>query len=261
MHYITFNTKIQAMKPNTIRNKETFCPFCDYEHEENVIQKSGDITRVKNMFPTLSNADMSVIIENNECTKNAFNYKIVEYSKILKFAVSQWLDDAQSSKYESAILFKNYGPLSGGSIKHEHMQIIGFYDKDATLDIKLEHVLGRIIVEDEVKVYASDKPFNNFLEYNIEFNSEQFFKLAVYLKLILRYLKKNYKLQEFSYNLFFYQFGERLFVKIIQRYATSPLNIGFNIKQNYSEQNLAIIVQNTQKYIKENLKEVVEDGN
>ncbi len=261
MEYITFNTKIQAMKPNTIRNKEIFCPFCDYEHKENIISNKDDIIRVKNMFPTLSDTDMSVIIESNECQKNAFNYSIKQYSNILNFVVSEWIQEIDSKKYKYVILFKNYGPLSGGSIEHEHMQIIGFYKNQVGQDVKLEHLLGKEIINDEVVIYISDKPFNNFLEYNIEFNLDQFEKLALYLKLLLGYLKYNYKLPEFSYNLFFYQIEGRLFVKIVQRYATSPLNIGFNIKQNYNQENLTYIIENTQKYIKENLKKVEENAN
>ncbi len=253
MSYLIFNQEINNQKPNTIRNKSLSCPFCNEEQLSNVVETFKTQKLVENKYPTIKDADMFVLIETNTCEKNLFNYTREEYTNILSFNVQKWLEYKRNNKYQDAILFKNYGPLSGGSIKHEHMQIIAFKNNQVDENVRLENLLGvEVLREKGLCITISDQPINNYLEYNLEFTLDNVDVLAKYLMLAIKYLKSKYKLIDFSYNLFFYQIDERLFVKVISRYATSPLYIGFKLQQCYSKEQLSGFKHNLLNYIEEN---------
>lgn len=129
MSYLIFNQKISNKKPNTIRNKEIICPFCNRQLLAKIHSQVDDVLLVANKFPTIAKADMFVVVETKTCQEDVFNYSCDKYTKILEFAIDNWLHLKNDPDYVEAILHKNYGPLSGGSIKHEHMQIVGFKKK------------------------------------------------------------------------------------------------------------------------------------
>ncbi len=252
MSYLVFNPKISSQKPNTIRNKAIECPFCDRKNLANIIKEEGDILLVENKYPTIEEAEMFVVIETKTCKRDVFNYTIDEYEKILSFIINEWLNLKHSGQYVDVIAHKNYGPLSGGSVKHEHMQIVGFHETTVYEQLSVRNLEGIEVLNDEVTITISDLPINNFLEFNLEFNLNRIDKLAEYLQLVIKYLKSNYKLAEFSYNLFFYEFNNRLFVKVLSRYAMSPLYLGFDLKQCYKNRDLFEFKEDLIKYIDEN---------
>jgi galactose-1-phosphate uridylyltransferase len=51
--------------------------------------------------------------------------------------------------FKSVILFKNHGPLSGGTIRHPHMQIVGLEQVDYKENIKFECFEGATIYKDK----------------------------------------------------------------------------------------------------------------
>ena len=54
-----------------------------------------------------------------------------------------------SKEFKSVLHFKNHGPMSGGSIRHPHSQIIGLRDYDYREDVMSQHFEGWLMYEDQ----------------------------------------------------------------------------------------------------------------
>ena len=73
-----------------------------------------------------------------------------------------------SGEYASVLFFKNHGPMSGGSLRHPHMQIIGLNEMDVNENVKLEQFEGVTIAQNEhVTFNLSVKPRMGFFEFNV----------------------------------------------------------------------------------------------
>ena len=48
----------------------------------------------------------------------------------MRFALGCWQQMIDSQQYRSVLMYKNKGPLSGGSLVHPHMQIVGLEQED-----------------------------------------------------------------------------------------------------------------------------------
>jgi hypothetical protein len=55
--------------------------------------------------------------------------------------------------------------------------------------------------------------------------------MADYIQIVAHYLLNNFYKGCKSYNLFFYQLEGRILVKVVPRFVTSPLFIGYSIPQ------------------------------
>ncbi len=253
MELIYFDRAKNLAKPNTIRNKQTQCPFCDKEQLSTIIEEHLDITWVENKFPTLKNTYMTVIIESANCKEDMHLYDDDKLKQLLNFSVDRWLAMCANKTYQSAIMFKNKGPLSGGTIKHPHMQIVGFKCNNGYSQITKENFQGlKIELSNQIKFTISDLPFNSFLEFNIKFLENQLEDMCDTIKFLLNYIEDNYHGNlEASYNLFFYNLDEELYVKIVPRYPTSPIQIGFGIKQIYNQQTLNEYIAIFKQYYKQ----------
>ena len=183
-----------------------------------------------------------------------------EYSKlsfsdavhILEFGRTKWEEVKANPRFTSVLFFKNYGPMSGGSIYHPHSQIIGLEDYDYRQDIDREHFDGWLIYEqDKLRVTLSNRPIHGFFEFNMRFDPQLDTSiLASYLQRTLRYILEGFSKYTKSYNLFFYDINDGFhYLKIVPRYITSPLVIGYGIPQVCHETRALEVIRHIQPYL------------
>ncbi len=247
INLIGFDITLGQKKPENMINQENACPFCDREHLTDIIETDGDIILLKNKYNVLENADQLVLIESSHCHEDIPDYTKDHLHRLLRFGVRHWLRLQDSGKYETVIFFKNYGPLSGGTLRHPHMQIVGFHHLDEKLTFDPEEFIGLPIDRQKgVELNISTRPRIGFGEFNIVPDSnDNLDTIADYIQIAVDYLMHHFNKRCKSYNLFFYRQNGLLRVKIMPRFATSPLFIGYNIR--FRPNNLETIVHEVQK--------------
>ncbi|MGG7164880.1 DUF4931 domain-containing protein [Clostridium ihumii] len=231
--YINFFYSIGKSKPNDLHKEDNGCPFCNKEELQNIIEQSDDIILLKNKYPTLENTLQLVIIETEKCGLNISSYSKPHNRKLFTFAINHWLEIIESNEFKSVILYKNHGPMSGGSLKHSHMQIIGLYDINYEDLIHQEYFEGSTIYKNDLcEVNLSTKPLNCFTEFNVIINDiNNVNALADNVQILVHYILNNYNAHCDSFNLFFYKIDEQIICKIVPRFVTSPLLLGYSLKQ------------------------------
>ncbi|MGF9887109.1 DUF4931 domain-containing protein [Priestia megaterium] len=233
--HLLFNSAIGSQKPETIVNRQNPCPFCDVESLSGIIEKQGPIIWLKNKFPVLQDAYQTVIIETDECSSELSIYPKEHLYTLLSFATERWISMMNSGEYASVLFFKNHGPMSGGSLRHPHMQIIGLNEMDVNENVKLEQFEGVTIAQNEhVTFNLSVKPRMGFFEFNVITDQldKELHAFADYLQTAAHYLLNHFHRSCTSYNLFFYNLKNgKIAAKIIPRFATSPLYVGYGIPQ------------------------------
>lgn len=248
LNQIIFNTAIAKMKPESIKNKSTKCPFCDLKQLKNIIEIDGPIIWLENKYPVLENTFQTVIIETDHCNSDISQYSLTHLNRLFQFAIHKWLELTEDNRYKSVILFKNHGYLSGGSIKHPHMQIVGFREINYLDSVDIKDFEGVLIDKKEnVEWNLSKYPRMGFYEWNIILHDLNGIDvMAGYIQKCVYYLLNEFFYPCDSYNLFFYHFQGVFIAKIIPRYVVSPLFIGYSIRQ--VGNNLEEIVSDMQRY-------------
>ncbi|WCN39474.1 DUF4931 domain-containing protein [Aneurinibacillus uraniidurans] len=235
--YMTFITNVARQKPSTLHNSETACPFCDRDtlYKEGVIlAKEDPFLIVENKFQTLDRAYQMVLIETEACNHGDLSMYAPDYLyRLFRFALANWEAFEASGKFRSVIFFKNHGVHSGGSIYHPHMQFVGLTDVDYREHVEARQFMGLIVDQQPgVELNLSTFPRAGFTEFNViltdrtkldEFSN--YIQIAVHF--ILNVMNTTYK----SFNIFFYQFEDRLIAKIILRAPGSPYLMGYSIVQ------------------------------
>ena len=231
--YINFLYSIGASKPNNINKSDISCPFCDRSKLSNILDEDDNIILLKNKYPTLENSLQLVIIESDKCDLNMSFYSKEHIRKLFDFAIKHWFKLRESNKFKSVILYKNHGPLSGGSLKHPHMQIIGLNDIDYEDTLKDIYFRGNIIHKNKhCEINLSDKPLTCFTEFNVIIKDiKDIDYLADNVQKVVHYILNNYRSNCDSFNLFFYCWHEEIICKITPRFVTSPLLLGYSLKQ------------------------------
>ncbi len=231
--HLFFQTEIGRQKPNSIRNKEQICPFCEREKLIDKLAVDGPIIFLKNKYPVLENTYQTVLIETDDCHGELSIYSEEHLLKLIRFGLTHWLQLVESGEYESVIFFKNHGPLSGGSIAHPHMQIIGLKDMNYQDKVRMEDFEGLVIHESDGSVFSiSTKPRAGFYEFNVKLGKiEDIYAFSKYIQTAAHYTLNYFPFSCSSYNLFFYQLGDSIYAKIIPRFITTPLFIGYLIPQ------------------------------
>jgi len=231
--HLMFHTEIGRQKPNSIRNKEQSCPFCEREKLIDIIAVDGSIIFLKNKYPVLENTYQTVLIETDDCHGELSIYPEEHLIKLIRLGLTHWLSMIESGKYKSVLFFKNHGPLSGGSIAHPHMQIIGLHDIDYREKVQAIDFEGLVIQEKNGTVFSiSTKPRVGFYEFNVKLGKiEDIYSFAKYIQTAAHYLLNNFPFPCSSYNLFFYQLDGAIYAKIIPRFVTTPIFIGYLIPQ------------------------------
>lgn len=230
---LTFLFNISKQKPNSILNRDTICPFCHREMLDKVLVDAKDILIVLNKYPTIVDAFQTVLIETDDCNADFSNYDIEHIKRVLKIGLDYWFNLEKSGQYKSVVFFKNFGPLSGGSIKHSHMQIVGLKNIDYRLTLKDEYFEGKeIFKKDNCILNISTHPRSSFTEFNIILNNlDDLTTIASFIKIVVHYLLNNFIVKCHSYNMFFYQFKEKIICKIVPAFVSSPYFTGYGVTQ------------------------------
>lgn len=244
---LLFNTKLGQQKPESIINKNTQCPFCDRENLTGILAERGPFLLIKNKYPVLKDTFQTVLIETLDCQGDLSNYPKDYLYDLISFGVEKWLEMEESGDFKSVIFFKNHGPKSGGSIFHPHMQIVGLEKIDYRDSLIKDYFTGIIISEkNQVQLNISNQPRVGFYEFNIVLdNLKNLTQMADYIQVTVHYLLNHFSKYCDSYNIFFYNFEKRIIAKIMPRFITSPIFIGYSIPQvsNLAEE----MVENIQK--------------
>jgi galactose-1-phosphate uridylyltransferase len=231
--YLIFDTKIGATKPENIINSTAYCPFCHRDKLENIIYEDGPVLMLKNKYPVLLDTVQTVIIESYECNTELSVYTKEHLYQVINFGISKWLKMMHSGEFASVLFYKNHGPYSGGTIRHPHMQIVGLKNVDYTHNIPAESLQGPMIdCKNGVELNLTDQPKIGFFEFNVRLNCLGNLEImADYIQIVTHYLLNHFNKNCKSYNLFFYYLDEQISVKIVPRFVTSPVFVGYSIPQ------------------------------
>ncbi len=255
INLVKFNTDVGKTKPNNMRNPDNACPFCDVKNLTDIIDTDGDIIFLKNKYLVVESSDQFVLIEGSECESDMPHYSREKMRRVIKMGIKHWKKLLSSGKYEEVLFFKNYGPMSGGTIRHPHMQIVGFPKLNSELLFDVEELEGVLIAEKNgVELNISNCPRVGFGELNVIFNRDgNLDTLADFLQIGVHYLTNFFRKNLSSYNIFFYHKGEKIFAKMMPRFATSPYFVGYNI--HFLPRNIYQIAEEVKKiYFGENKK-------
>ena len=234
---LRFNIALGRTKPVNIRNEEVRCPFCDRSKLTDILDTSGHIIWLMNKYPVLDKTWPTVIIETETDEGEFSTLPADEAARILQFGLDKWRETRERKEFKSVLFFKNHGYMSGGSIRHPHSQIIGLYDYDYKDDISLDHFKGWTLFEDQdVLITLSDHPIIGFSEYNIRFTPDgNHARVAHRLQEVIAYVLHSLKAFTHSYNYFFYDLEDGYYyIKVVPRYVTTPLYVGYKISQTIS---------------------------
>ena len=232
--HLVFDASIGREKPITIINNGADCPFCCRERLNGIIAKDGEILLLHNKYPVLRDTVQTVLIETADCDSELSRYPKEHLYRVIRFAIQHWQAMMESGEFASVILYKNHGPYSGGTIKHPHMQIVGLKNIDYRLNVTRECLNGDVIWADAgVELNLAREPKIGFMEFNVKAKGDgSVERLADCIQIVTHYLLHHFHRGCNSYNLFFYQFSqEEISVKIVPRFVTSPLFVGYSIPQ------------------------------
>ena len=201
------------------------------ENLTDIIETDGDIIFLRNKYNVIEGADQFVLIEGRECKIDMPDYSQEKMRRVIKTGVRHWKNLLASGKYEEVLFFKNYGIMSGGTIRHPHMQLVGFPHLNSELLFDEAELRGVVISErDGVEFNISNCPRVGFGELNVVVeHGGNLDALADFLQVGVDYVKNNFQRNGGSYNIFFYRRDEKIFAKIMPRYATSPYFVGYNV--------------------------------
>jgi len=215
----------------TYQESEYRCPFCNRKERLDILDEEDSILLIKNKFHTLDNTFQTVLIETNDCFSNISNYDKVHMRKMITFGINNWLKLEESGDFKSVVFYKNHGPLSGGTINHAHMQIVGLKDIDYKRNIKDDIFEGiEIYKEGNCILNISTQPNTSSTEFNVISIPRNDNFMADNIQNIVKYILNHFSKCS-SFNLFFYQWKKSIICKIVPRYITSPFLIGFSIPQ------------------------------
>ncbi|MGG5370313.1 DUF4931 domain-containing protein [Enterococcus sp. AZ196] len=229
-------------KPRHMKAEIAGCPFCDYAEKENILAKEGEFLWIKNKYPTLNDTSQTLIIESKAHNSDISTYTKEENRHLIQFALKCWKQMKNDSRYQSVLFYKNHGPLSGGSLKHPHMQIVGLENLDGESQIQKETFEGVLVLEyKNISVTLSKYPTMGFLEINLlaerDENTELF---ADYLQQLVCYvLQRYFQGRCDSFNLFFFEREGKLIAKVVPRFIDSPYFVGYRLSQTFSDDHLS----------------------
>ena len=231
INLIRFNTDVGKAKPENIVHPDNACPFCDVANLTGILDTDGDIIFLKNKYIVIETADQFVLIEGSECEVDMPNYSREKMRRVIKMGLKHWRKLLDCGKYEEVLFFKNFGPMSGGTIRHPHMQLVGFPKLNSELLFDPAELRGIVIArQDNVELNVSNFPRVGFGEINVvveEGGSHD--TLADFLQIGVHYLTNFFRKNLHSYNIFFYHRAGIIYAKIMPRFATSPYFVGYNI--------------------------------
>lgn len=245
---LIFNPNIAEQKPS---NKDT-CPFCIQDNLGKILDQRQDMIWVENKYPTLEATYQTLIIESDNHLGDISNYSLEKNHQLFSFAFEKWQSLQSSGRFRSVIMYRNFGPLSGGSLRHPHLQIVGLDNIDGQEKIRIQDFQGLLVTQEtneQPEITVSTKPMIDFTEFNIKVSSlSQLDQLADGVQFISDYILTIFLGGRCkSYNLFFYQFEDSIYCHIAPRFVVSPYQIGYGIHQVNQLKQLENICQQLQE--------------
>lgn len=252
MRNLIFNPDIAKHKPS---NKDE-CPFCKKDNLGAILDFKDDILWLENKYPTIENSYQTLIIESDEHLGDVSNYDEEHLIKLFSYSFAKWQELSEDPRFESVIFFKNFGPRSGGSLRHPHMQIVGLTDLDAYKQVSIVHFKGLEVQaggEEEAAITLSLDPLSGYTEFNVL--SQSIDQLALATQQVTAYLLNNYfEGRCDSYNLFFYQLEGQYVCKVLPRFITSPYFLGYLLPQRHNQAHLEELKEDFLDFIAEKNK-------
>lgn len=248
---LIFDIALGRTKPVNIRNEQIRCPFCDTQSLTDILAQEGNMIWLMNKYPVLQYTWPTVVIETDNDEGEFSQYSISEATKVINFSLRKWEETKQSGRFQSVLFFKNHGPMSGGSLRHPHSQIIGLETYDYTEDITTDHMDGWLVWDKDVRITMSKVPLIGFFEFNMRFTPITTPRIiALRLQQILQYVLANMARMSQSYNYFFYDLHDGYYyIKVVPRYITTPLYVGYKIPQTCDDDRATKIIHSLRKYL------------
>ncbi|MFD1418819.1 DUF4931 domain-containing protein [Companilactobacillus keshanensis] len=221
-------------KPENIVHENNYCPFCDVKSLTNIFKYEGDRIWLMNKFRVLADTMQTVLIESSDHNGDWSNYSSKNGEEIMEFALRCFDEMIEDPKYKSTIMYKNFGPHSGGSLLHPHMQIIGLDNVDAYSHIHVNNFAGHDYLKiGNAELNISTEPILSFLEFNIRIKDISDAKsMSNSVRMLTNYILHKFFNGKFdSYNLFFYHINNEIICKMIPRTSTSPIVMGYKMPQ------------------------------
>lgn len=233
---LIYDRHIGDQKPETLFHKNA-CPFCNYHDTENIIKTRSDMIWTRNKYPTLLDSGQTVLIETADHEANMSNYAPEKQVEVFQFAWECWQEMKNSGKYRSVLVYKNQGPLSGGSIEHAHLQLVGLTKRDGYEYWTPETLQGMSVLEKgKLAVNLSKYPNVGLMEFNVlgaDQTAETIREVALMTQNVIQYLMSQHHM--YSYNLFFFDREDGLQVHIVPRFIVSPYLVGYDLAQLFTE--------------------------
>jgi galactose-1-phosphate uridylyltransferase len=253
---LIFNAGVNKIKYSKNGSTNENCPFCDKTQQANVRRVQDDMVWLDNKFMTIENSLMTVLIESADHLGDVTTYSQEKNRELFRFVMACWQETIDSGKFDSVLMFKNFGPMSGGSLRHPHMQIVGLTRNDGYEDVTAENFTGlEVLKNDQLEITLSEHPIMGLAEANIMqkrgMNAEAENAFADAVQNAAKYYMNDFMGGRCeSYNLFFYQIDGRTICKIVPRFLTSPYFIGYKIPQVFTDERMQEIVQELRKALK-----------
>ena len=234
---LVFQLSVAKDKPQSYRKdkKKDICPFCDVEHLTDIYKKEDDIIWLHNKFPTLRDTVQTVLIESSNHNGDISTYTKEHNRKLMRFSLDCFDQMNQDTKYESVVWYKNYGPHSGGSLIHPHMQIVGLEHEDGYKYIHPNNFEGETLFDENgVEVNIAEHPVQGYTELNINLIDRNNVDLwADWIQSGAKYLLNiMYNGRCDSYNLFFYPRNDGgICAKFVTRFEAPPYFVGYKLSQ------------------------------
>lgn len=265
-------------KPENIRNVNGWCPFCHPTQLTNVFRREGDLIWLMNKYRTIEDTVQTIIVESADHVGDPSNYTAAEMRRILRFSVACWHEMRRSGRCDDVVMFKNFGPLSGGSLRHPHLQIVGLR-RGATAARSLETLLSGVEVWDSPRAQAlvAARPLVGPDEFTLVARDghdlASLDELADLIRATVTYVLGTYRGGRCgSYNLFFYEDeaawreptasmaeaagagvgtreSARIVCRVVPRWPVSPYQIGYGITQVSSATELSRIADELHPYV------------
>lgn len=230
MEPLLFDPAIAEGKPHSVNHDP--CPFCQAENLTDILDRCGDMIWLLNKYPVMPQTKPTVLIETAVCEADITTYTPSQWETILRFGLKKWQTMMESGEFASVIFYRNFGPFSGGSIRHPHSQIIGMYMHDYRKNIDPVHVEGETIVSlDGVRATLSDYPIGAVRELNVTCPNEGAIgRFSRLIQDLVCWVCDPAGWGYGSYNLFFYDI-EGITCKIVPRSVSNPFFHGYRLAQ------------------------------
>lgn len=199
------------------------------------METRGHMIWLENAYRVLKDTWQTLIIETDDCDGDFSTYTTDYATGLVQFGLEKWQEVKDTGKFKSVLFYRNHGYLSGGTIHHPHSQIVGLKNYDYHEDIEPYYFVGSCVyAEPGLEINIAHRPIIGFYEANLILTDKKALRQFVkYMQRTAFFFMHRFVRFNDSYNIFFYDFpgDNRLFVKIIPRFLTNPLFVGYKISQ------------------------------